>query len=169
MDGWEDGWKVVGRVVGGRWEGGGKMVGGWNGGCWEDSGKVMGGWWEDGGRVVGGSWEGAGWGGVPLELQRGSQGPARVASEKSGLFSSCERRVRIPLKSLPCVIGPCLEFSWETQCSSPAATGISGFLSRFNKGVRPRLVLRHGTLHFSRVVKGLSGHQSSSGGKLGLF
>ena len=130
---------------------------------------MVGGWWEGGGRVVGGSWEGAGWGGVPLELQRGSQGPARVASEKSGLFSSCERRVRIPLKSLPCVIGPCLEFSWETQCSSPAATGISGFLSRFNKGVRPRLVLRHGTLHFSRVVKEGSGLWSSSDGEFVLF
>ena len=43
--------------------------------------------WMDGkvvGRMVAGWWEG----GVPLELQRGSQGLARVASEKSGPFSS---------------------------------------------------------------------------------
>ena len=66
-------------------------------------------------------------------------------------------------------IGLCLDLSREAQGSSPAATGISGFLSRFNKGVRPRVVLRHGTLHFSRVVKGVSGLQSSPGGELGLF
>ena len=35
--------------------------------------------------------------GVPLELQRGSQGLARVASEQSDLFSSCEGPVGIPL------------------------------------------------------------------------
>ena len=75
MDGRMDG-KVVGRVVG----------------------RYMGGWWEggleDGGR-------GGGCCRAPLELQRGSQGPACVASEKSGLFSSCEGPVGIPLKSLP--------------------------------------------------------------------
>jgi len=49
---------------------------------------------------------------------------------------------------------PHLELRWETQGSSPAATGISGFLPWFNRGVRPRLVLRHGTLLYSRVVMG---------------
>ena len=44
---------------------------------------------------------GGGCRGAPLELQRGSQGPARVASEKSGPFSSCEGPIRIPLESLP--------------------------------------------------------------------
>ena len=39
--------------------------------------------------------------GVPLELQWVPQGPACVASEKSGLFPSCERHVRIPLQLLP--------------------------------------------------------------------
>ena len=66
-------------------------------------------------------------------------------------------------------IGLCLDLSREAQGSSPAATGISGFLSRFNKGVRPRLVLRYGTLHSFRVVKGLSGLWSSSGGEMRLF
>ena len=69
--------------------------------------------------------------GVPLELRRGPQGPAHIASEKLGLFLGCEGHVRIPLILLPSN-GPCLEFSRETQCSSPAVTGISGFLSRFN-------------------------------------
>ena len=71
------------------WEGSGKMngsvewrvVGRWIGGWWEIGGTVVGGWWEDRGRD-------GGCHGAPLELQRGSQGPARVASEKSGLFSS---------------------------------------------------------------------------------
>ena len=62
-------------------EGGGRVVGGWIGGCQEIGGRVVGGWWEDRRR-------GGGCPGVPLELQRGSQGLARVASEKSGLFSS---------------------------------------------------------------------------------
>ena len=38
--------------------------------------------------------------GVPLELQRGSQGLVRVASDNSGLFSSYEGPVGIPLESL---------------------------------------------------------------------
>ena len=75
---------------------------------------------------------------------------------------------RIPLE-LQLAIGPCLEFSWETQCSSPAATGILGFLSRFIKGVRPRLVLRQGILCSSRFVKGVSGLLSSSCRELGLL
>ena len=42
-------------------------------------------------------------------------------------------------------------------------------IPRFNKGVRPRLVLRHGTLDSSRVVKGVSGLQSSQAGNLVFF
>ena len=42
-------------------------------------------------------------------------------------------------------------------------------IPRLNKGVRPRLVLKHGTLHSSRIVKGMSGLQSSSGGEFGVF
>ena len=106
--------------------------------------------------------------GVPLELQRGSQGLARVASEKSGLFLSCEGLVRIPLESLP-PNSAVSRVQSGTQCSSLAATGILGFLSRFNKAVRPCLVLRHGTLRSSRVVKGMSGLWSSSDGEFVLF
>ena len=134
------------------------------------------GWWEIGGTVVGGCWEGGGriMGGVVvavgflsschgdlrdwLVLPQRSQDSFRVERGSSRfLLSRCPR------------IGPCLEFSRETQYSSPAATGISGSLSRFNKGVRPRLVLRHGILRSSRVVKGVSGLQSCSGGEFGLF
>ena len=38
---------------------------------------------------------------VSLELQQEPQGPARVASAKSGLFLSCEWHVRIPVELLP--------------------------------------------------------------------
>ena len=53
------------------------------------------GWYGEGGGRSGGCR------GVPLELQRGSQGLACIASEKSGLFSSFEGPVGIPLESLP--------------------------------------------------------------------
>ena len=76
-------WRVVGRWIVGWWEIGGRVVGVWNGG-----------WWE-------GSERGGGCRGAPLELPRGSQGPARVASEKSGPFLSFEVPFGIPLESLP--------------------------------------------------------------------
>ena len=38
--------------------------------------------------------------GVPLELQRGLQSPARIASGKSGLISSCDGHLGIHHKSL---------------------------------------------------------------------
>ena len=84
MGGWNGGW----------WEDGGRVVGGWTEGWWEIGGTVVGGWWEDRGRD-------GGCRGAPLELQRGSQGPACVASEKSSPFSSCKGPVGIPFESLP--------------------------------------------------------------------
>ena len=61
-------------------------------------------WKRASSRIEGKIWLFTGCGGkrgVPLELQRGSQGLVRVASEKSGLFLSCEGHVRIPLELLP--------------------------------------------------------------------
>ena len=56
-----------------------------------------------------------------LMLAQRSPVSSRVARGTSGfLLSRCWQ------------IGPCLEFSRETQCSSPAVTGILGFLSKFN-------------------------------------
>ena len=55
--------------------------------------------------------------GVPLELRRGPQGLARVASVKSSLYA-CEGIFGIPLQSLP---GP--------RSSSGVEAGTSGFLS----------------------------------------
>ena len=55
---------------------------------------------------------------VPLELGRGPQGPARVASGKSSLHASCEGPLKIPLQSVP-----------GLKSSSEAEAGTSGFLS----------------------------------------
>ena len=57
-------------------------------------------------------------GGVLLELQWGTQGPAHVASGKSSLHASCEGPLRIPLQSLP-----------GLRSSSGVEAGTSGFLS----------------------------------------
>ena len=60
-------------------------------------------WKRASSRIEGKIWLFTGCGGkrgVPLELQRGSQGLVRVASDNSGLFSSYEGPVGIPLESL---------------------------------------------------------------------
>ena len=106
--------------------------------------------------------------GIPLELRRGPQGPTRVASGKSSLHSSCKGALGIPLQLVQGT-GPHLELRLEPKCSSSVLTWISGFLWSFNRGVRPRLVWRHGTLLPSRGVKGVSGFFSSWHRDLGLF
>ena len=102
---------------------------------------------------------------VPLELQQGPQGPSRVASEKSGLFSSCQGHFGIPLEVLP-----------VNRAVSNVQLVNSVFLSSGNRDLGPpvrlqlgSLVLRHGTLLSSQVVKGLSGLLLSSRGEFGLF
>ena len=57
----------------------------------------------------------------------------------------------------------------EPQGSSPFLTSISGSLWSWNRGVRPCLMLRHGTPLASRVVHGVSGHLSSFIWNLWLF
>ena len=94
--------------------------------------------------------------GILLQLFRGTQGVSRVASGKSNLHASCKGPLRIPLQMMQ---GP--------RSSSGANAGTSVFLSsadmdlgvpmEFNRGVRPRLVWRHGTLLSSRAVKVVSG------------
>ena len=122
----------MGKWLGGWWEEGGRVVGKrtgvWNGGWWEIGGTVVRGCWEDGGRMVGGVVVAVGL----LSMCHGDlrdqllfpqriQVSFQVVRGPSGFLSShCPR------------IGSCLEFSRETQCSSPVETGISGFLSRFN-------------------------------------
>ena len=101
-------------------------------------------------------------------MLQGPQGPTRVASGKSSLHSSCEGPLGIPLQSVR-GIGPHLELRLEPQGASPVLTWISGFLWSFNRGVRPRLMWRHGTPLPSQGVKEVSGFLSSGHRVLGLF
>ena len=80
----------------------------------------------------------------------------RVAAGNFGFILSCNENLREPqasqdsfqvardtsvfLSSRYREIGPHLELRWETQVSSPVATGISGFLLDFIRGIWPRLL-----------------------------
>ena len=64
--------------------------------------------------------------------------------------------------------GPHLELRQEPQDSFPFLTSITGSLPRWNRRVRPRLVL-NGTPLASRVVHGVTGHLSSCIWNLQLF
>ena len=65
------------------------------------------------------SWFFSSFGGVPLELQWGLQGPTCGASARSSLHPNCEGPLGIPLQSLP-----------GLRASSGFEAGTSGFLSR---------------------------------------
>ena len=98
--------------------------------------------------------------GVPLELQRGPQGPAPVASGKYSLDASCQEPLGIPLQSVP-----------DPRSSSGAEAATSDFLFRadmvlgvpmeFPQGVMPRPGWRHASLLSSRAVTVVSGFLSS--------
>ena len=86
-------------------------------------------------RVVAGNF------GVPLELRRGPQGPAHVASEKSSLHASCEGPLGIPLQS---VLGSMSLSGVEagTSVFFSGVTWISVFLWNFKRGPTSHLVWR---------------------------
>ena len=96
---------------------------------------------------------------VPLEIRRGAQGPAHVASGKCSVHANCEGPLRIPLQSVS-----------VPKSSSGAKVATSGFLSSadmdlgflwsFCKGVKPRLVWKHASLLSSRAGKAVSGFLS---------
>ena len=94
--------------------------------------------------------------GDALELWQGPQETSCVASGKSGLLSICEGQLRIPLK-LWHGNRASSRVEREIRGSSLVLTGILTFLSSLNRGVRPCLVLRHGSPLSSRDVKGVSG------------
>ena len=97
---------------------------------------------------------------LSLELRRGPQGPARVASGKSSLHVSCEEPLGIPLQSVP-----------DPRSSSGAEAATSDFLFRadmvlgvpmeFPQGVMPRPEWRHASPLSSRAVRVVSGFLSS--------
>ena len=93
---------------------------------------------------------------VPLELRWGTQGPL-VLSQLSQVSVRVGRGLWEFLFSRCRGIGPHLELRLEPQGSSPVLPWISGSLWSYIKGVRPRLVWRHGTPLPSSGVKVLSG------------
>ena len=86
------------------------------------------------------SWFFSSCGGVPHEIRRGPQGPARGASGRFSLRVSHEGPLRIPLQSL---LGP--------MSSSGVETEISGFLSRADMVLRVSLGRPQGSQASSRV------------------
>ena len=82
--------------------------------------------------------------GIPLESKQGNQPSSLNEMGNTGYFSSCSRKLGVPLESL----------KWN-RASSRVEEGNSGYLSscdrdlrvpiEFQHGVRPQLLLRHGT------------------------
>ena len=115
---------------------------------------------------------------VFLELRREDLGSSRVPTRTSGNLSCSLRDVRPPFK----LQGPPripLELQQGNKASSQVEAANSGllsscdkdhgFLSSFKRGVRPRIVLRHGTRLSSHVVKGVSDTCRVELGILGFF
>ena len=115
---------------------------------------------------------------VFLELWREALGPSRVPTRTSGNLSCSLRDVRPPFK----LQGPPripLELQQGNKASSQVEAANSGllsscdkdhgFLSSFKRGVRPWIVLRHGTRLSSRVVKGVLDTCRVELGILGFF
>ena len=97
---------------------------------------------------------------IPLELRRGIQGPARVASGKASLHASCEGPLGIALQSGR-VLTPHLGLRQDPKISSPVLTWILGFLWSLHRGVRPRLEWRHACPLSSRALAAVSGFLSN--------
>ena len=116
---------------------------------------------------------------IRLKSKQGNWLSSRGEVGNTGLFSRCGGKLVVPLwlllvhkGSQACFqvvrgnsrllsrhcrgIGLHLELRQKTQDSSPVVTGISWFLLSFSRAVRPRLLLKHGTLLSSLVVKGVS-------------
>ena len=98
--------------------------------------------------------------GLPLNLQRVSQGPAHVASGMSSLHASREGPLGIPLQP---VLGPRTSSGAEARASGilSSANMYLGFLWSFDRGVRPRLVWRHASTLPPRAVTVVPGFLSS--------
>ena len=79
---------------------------------------------------------------VPLELPQGPQGPARLASEKSSLHSSCEGLFGVPLQLVQ-----------GHRSSSRVDTGTSEILSRSDMDLEVPMEFPQGSQALSRVEK----------------
>ena len=73
-----------------------------------------------------------------IDLRRGPQGPALVASGNASPYASCSGPLGIPLPSMP---GPRSRVEWvpEPEDSSTVLTWILGYFWSLPRGVRSRL------------------------------
>ena len=93
--------------------------------------------------------------GGALELLRGPQGPALVASGKASPHAICSGSLRIPLQSMPWPKILC-GFGAEPEDSSPVLTWILGYFWSLPRGVSPRLEWGHARAPSSRAVAAVS-------------
>ena len=106
-----------------------------------------------------------------LDLRRGLQGPALVASGKASPLASCSGASRgslgIPLQSISgpktlCGVGA------RPEVSSPVLTWILGYFWSLPSGVSPRLVWGHACALSSRAVAAVSRFPSPGSSDQGL-
>ena len=96
-------------------------------------------------------------------------GAARVSSWKSDLLWHFEGYLGIPRAFTQGLTMPHLELRQEPQGSSPFVTSIPGSLQSWNRRVRPRFVLRKGTLLSSPVVYRVTATSRVVFGTCGFF
>ena len=90
-----------------------------------------------------------------LDLRRGPQGPALVASGKASPMRVARGPLGIPLPSMQ-GLRPCVEWVPEPEASSPVLTWILGYFWSLPSGVSPRLELGHALALSSRAVAAVS-------------
>ena len=94
-----------------------------------------------------------------LDVRRGPQGPALVASGKASPLVSCSGASRGPLGiRLPSISGPkiCCGIGARPEVSSPVLTWILGYFWSLPSGVSPRLEWGHTRAISSRAVAAVS-------------
>ena len=98
-----------------------------------------------------------------IDLRRGPQGPALVASGKASPLASCSGASRdsSPVEDLVWVLRPCVESVPEPDYSSPVPTRILGYFWSLPSGVSPRLEWGDARALSSRAVAGVSYFPSS--------
>ena len=90
-----------------------------------------------------------------LDLGRGTQGPALVASGKARPMRVARWPLGIPLPSMPWP-RPCVESVPEPEDFSPGLTWILGYFWSLPRGVSPRLEWGHARAICSRAVAAVS-------------
>ena len=94
-----------------------------------------------------------------LDLRRGPQGPALVASGKASPHASCSGASRDPPRRCR-GLRPCVELVTEPEDSSPVLTCILGYFRSLPRGVSPRLEWGHARALSSLAVAAVSRYPS---------